>query len=448
MTSEQSGGRLGVRVSRMSLSNTSLYKPTNEVKHNIMLMFSDRRLNKYMFHFIGLCVISFLPLIFAGIALMFSTPSGAAKLAIYMVTLVIALVSIGFSARISYMRLCRAISKSDSPMSTKLDIVGSPPQTSRPGHPYSNDSGSSGSVPPMPQLPEKKLPPPPPYPSSIPESHTSSALMPTRAPPAPPLPTSSSHMAVPIHNSTGAGAESDDDEMHVYTFTAIPVPTHDRRSNPDAYVEKWVDTTARRAQVPAASSIDDLVETMLEKFTDSAGPSSHASKHTDSAGPSLHASKFIPLPSQPIPAAPVQRKPSARRKHDAHGYEDDEFLDSDSDNGSSVGVSPGNTRRNNGNAEKPVSVNLENIAAHIAQALSQPDAPRSTICGPSQALGHEDNAQIEVRMPVISPQRAEHVTAQTNRAVVHTREPPVLPPKPSQARMEIESMASSETYDY
>ncbi|KAJ2655359.1 hypothetical protein IW148_006086 [Coemansia sp. RSA 1199] len=424
-----------------------------------MLMFSDRRLNKYMFHFIGLCVISFLPLIFAGIALMFSTPSGAAKVAIYMVTLVIALVSIGFSARISYMRLCRAISKSESPMSTKLDIVDSPPQTSRPGHQYSNnesDSASSGSVPPMPNLPEKKLPPPPPYPSSTHGSQTSSALMPMRAPPAPPLPTSNSHMAVPIHsNSAGAGAESDDDEdeMHVYTFKAIPVPpTHDRRSNPGAYVEQWVDTTtANRTQIPAASSIDDLVETMLETFTDSTGPSSHASKFTDSAGPSTHASKFIPLPSQPIPSAPVQRKPSARRKHHGghRGYEDDEFLDSDSDNGSSAGVSPGNNKRHdNGDAGcKPVSVNLENIAAHIAQALSQPDAPRSTICGP-QTPGHIDGAEIEVRMPVVSPQRAEHVTAQTNRAVVHTREPPVLPPKPSQARMEIESMASSETFDY
>ncbi|KAJ1806970.1 hypothetical protein LPJ77_003298 [Coemansia sp. RSA 2523] len=414
-----------------------------------MLMFSDRKLTKYMFHFIGLCVISFLPLIFAGIALMFSTPSGAAKVAIYMVTLLIALVSIGFSARFSYMRLCRAISKSDSPMSTKLDIVNSPPQTSRPGHPYSNDSGSSGSVPPMPQLPEKKLPPPPPYLSSTPESHTSSALMPMRPPPAPPLPTSNSHMAVPIHNNTGAGAESEDDEMHVYTFTAVPDPTHDRRSSPDAYVEQWVGTTANRPQVPAASSIDDLVETMLETFTDSAGPSSHASKYTDSAGPSLHASKFIPLPSQPIPSAPVQRKQPARRKQDAQrGYDDDEFLDSDSENGSSAGVSPDNTRRNNRNAEKPVSVNLENIAAHIAQALSQPDAPRSTICGPSQAPGHADDAQIEVRMPAISPQQAERVTAQTNRAVVHTRKPSVLPPKPSQARMEIESMASSESYDH
>ncbi|KAJ2344125.1 hypothetical protein GGF43_005526, partial [Coemansia sp. RSA 2618] len=66
----------------MSVSNVSVNRtPTSmsTFKSNIRLMFTDRKLLKYMFHFIGLCVISFLPLIFAGIALAFSNPTSAAK---------------------------------------------------------------------------------------------------------------------------------------------------------------------------------------------------------------------------------------------------------------------------------------------------------------------------------------------------------------------------------
>ncbi|KAJ2626219.1 hypothetical protein IW137_005999, partial [Coemansia sp. RSA 1287] len=105
---------LGMPISRMSVSNSSVNGTLSMFKTNIKMMFANRKLLKYLFHFIGLCVISFLPLIFAGIALAFSSPSSAAKIAIYMVTMVIALISIGFSGWLSYRRLCRAIDDSDS----------------------------------------------------------------------------------------------------------------------------------------------------------------------------------------------------------------------------------------------------------------------------------------------------------------------------------------------
>ncbi|KAJ2348466.1 hypothetical protein GGF43_004562 [Coemansia sp. RSA 2618] len=204
---------------------------------------------------------------------------------------------------------------------------------------------------------------------------------------------------------------------------------------------------------------------MLESFTDNSRPSTNVSKNIP---------PFIPLPSK-MPTnnshtmaempVNVQRKDSAKRKmfealkqekceataDNTHGNNADDFLDSDSDNMSFEGGSPRGARQSDdlGDKWKPASINLENIAAHIVQALNQSDAPRNTLGGlhVTNNVGSRDNLPIEVHTPNISPRRAEQVTTPpTQRAVVHTRPPP-LPPKQSQQRMEIESMASSMTYD-
>ncbi|KAJ1784469.1 hypothetical protein LPJ62_004626, partial [Coemansia sp. RSA 2167] len=163
---------LGMPISRMSVSNSSVNGTLSMFKTNIKMMFANRKLLKYLFHFIGLCVISFLPLIFAGIALAFSSPSSAAKIAIYMVTMVIALISIGFSGWLSYRRLCRAIDNSDSqvlPVS-EVSVVGTPTEAFSPSQQHYNSGGSpmdahiidmhtynteaaAGNIPPVPPLP-------------------------------------------------------------------------------------------------------------------------------------------------------------------------------------------------------------------------------------------------------------------------------------------------------
>ncbi|KAJ2365426.1 hypothetical protein H4S01_003253 [Coemansia sp. RSA 2610] len=515
-------------------------------------MFADRKLLKYLFHFIGLCVISFLPLIFAGIALAFSNPSSAAKVAIYMVTLAIALISIGFSGWLSYRRLSRAISRRNSQVlpANEVDVVGTPVEAFSPsqqhynngdqspsgGHvidmPLHNTGGSLGisdsSIPPVPPLPGNLPPgqpvPPPPYQNNMlppvprmdmpmpppPAAHPPAP--PAGVPPAPPLPMSNSSVPKPTYNPNGyeqhrsmdAESENNDDEVQLYSFETIKVQpgrsqgyAHSPRLSQNGYVEDWVNTSGTHngngqphggqihgesvygptesvyeqtdsvqgQKVPAASSVDDLFEKMLESYTDNSRPSTNASK--------------LPPPSIPLPnlmsntnssitatsSVDMQRKEDAKRKMlnalkqesrgtaaGGHRDEHDDFLDSDSDNMSSRGVSPMTQRKSDeyGGADgkwKPTSVNFENIAAHIAEALNQPDGPQNTLRALRVANDSDDldTPSIEVHTPDISPRRAEQVTTSPGqRAVVHTRP---LPPQPPQQRMEIESMTSSTTLD-
>ncbi|KAJ2673337.1 hypothetical protein IWW42_002347 [Coemansia sp. RSA 1085] len=150
------------------------------------------------------------------------------------------------------------------------------------------------------------------------------------------------------------------------------------------YVGNWVATNnqynpseqAHQASYNqnAGSSIDDLVETMLESF---------------SGQPSTVSSKAPPPPEVPLPtilpepygqdktmsiSVDHKRKANAKRKllQEAMAENDeDDFLDSDSDAMSSRGVSPRNTTEPE-SKWKPSSVNYDSIAAHIAQALNQP----------------------------------------------------------------------------
>ncbi|PIA13211.1 hypothetical protein COEREDRAFT_89739 [Coemansia reversa NRRL 1564] len=182
-------------VSRMSLSNVSVDTPKASFKSNIMLMFSNRKLLKYLYHFIGLSVISFLPLIFAAIALAFSDPTTGAKVAIYMTTLVIALISIGYSGWLSYRRLCREIAPSNDSealapggvnMVTSVADAFSPEQqhynrVNNQVHNVFSFNDPNNPVPPVPPLPHSSMfNSPPPYP------HGSSA-QPLSSHPSPPL---------------------------------------------------------------------------------------------------------------------------------------------------------------------------------------------------------------------------------------------------------------------
>ncbi|KAJ2450153.1 hypothetical protein EV183_004467 [Coemansia sp. RSA 2336] len=443
LAAENKDGR-ELRVSHLSISSDSV--APNTVKYNLQLMFADRQLLKYLFHFIGLCVLSFLPLIFAGIALAFSNPSSSAKVAIYMVTLVISLISICFSGWLSYRRLRKAINNSSSESEISDSEEDNAEFTESPGanpHTY-NTNTEDQSIPPVPPLPGKQTPssdlplPPPPYlsnqgsPSMSIQANMPLPQVPNAPPPAPPLPIKTTQAPAPTHQAYqpngGDGYEkrqsaysdnNDDDGAQLYSFGTIKMhPGHSRDSDmqdrasysmspaaaaakhlsnsafTDAkyppsqdygYVENWVaannqyDPSQPAHQVShnqnAGSSIDDLVETMLESF---------------SGQPSTVSSKALPPPPQvPLPtilpdsygqdrtmsiSADHKRKANAKRKllqeAMAENNEDD-FLDSDSDVMSSRGVSPRDTREPE-SKWKPSSVNYDNIAAHIAQALNQP----------------------------------------------------------------------------
>ncbi|KAJ2799472.1 hypothetical protein H4R20_004427, partial [Coemansia guatemalensis] len=589
-------------VSHMSLSNESVATPRASFKANIMLMFSDRKLLKYFYHFLALSVISFLPLIFAGIALAFSDPTTGAKVAIYMTTLVIALVSIGYSGWLSYRRLCRAIAPNDdsealapggvnmvntvadafSPEQQHYNRVNNQAQNvhgfndpdnpippvpplphssmfnSPPPYPHSAMAPPSSSRPSPPMLPPTEalspispsggppgppsgsLPPPPPGPPPPPpHGPLPPPPPPAGVPPAPPFPTGSVRMPEPAHHNdyndnwrtsdprkSGDSAHGHiDNGDRFYSFETVKVqpnrpqdyaqnrgmdqtphandyynkelpqrPTlvpaeqlsgseisdaglrrkyqqqsangtamssnsdirigalsHSKAK--DGYEGNWDSNTSASnthvAQVsgqysrargesvygqtqdtkdnkaPAASSIDDLVETMLESFTDSSRPSTHASR--PSAPP-------IPLPplmhstnsnAAAVEQSEQQKKEDAKRKMLAEmanegkhaEIDDDDFLDSDSDGAGSLELSP-NEGQKPGEQDahrakwKPASVNFDNIAAHIAEALNKPDAPKNMLgdlnIGNSNSI--RESLPIKVQTPDISPRRAEHVT--------------------------------------
>ncbi|KAJ1858882.1 hypothetical protein GGH12_000304 [Coemansia sp. RSA 1822] len=548
---------LGMPISRMSESNTSVNGTLSTFKTNIKMMFADRKLLKYLFHFIGLCVISFLPLIFAGIALAFSSPSSAAKIAIYMVTLVIALISIGFSGWLSYRRLCRAIDEGDSQLPvSEVSVVGTPTEAFSPSqqhynngsptdahiidmHTY-NTEAAAGNIPPVPPLPtnlpyststmpqinmphmslppismpqinmpQMSLPPinmpqmnmpQPPAPAAHPP------MPPSGAPPAPPLPmgnmpahpynASKPHM-YEMRRSVDAESDNNDDGAQLYSFETIQVhpdrshaqlhahrlsqrasflasplntTTQIRRPalvaaellpsdtasdnayrsdirlsafpakpNKEEYVENWVQTNANdrdsvyedTRKVPAASSLDDLLEPMLASYVNDTSQPTTISKQP----PSIPLPSLLPKPSnRPTTTSnDMLRKEEAKRKMlEAMNNDNDDFLDSDSDNMSSKGVSPRGAQEEN--KWMPPSMNLENIAAHIAEALRQPDGPQNTLheLRVVNDAGNRDASPISVHTPDISPRRAEHVTTSpSQRAVVHSRPaPPIAPPLP------------------
>ncbi|KAJ2161793.1 hypothetical protein GGF46_001215 [Coemansia sp. RSA 552] len=513
----------GLRISRMSMSNESVprAKRMGPFKYNMTMMFQDRRLLKYLAHFIILCIISFLPLIFAGIALAFSSPSNAAKVAIYLVTLAIAIASIGFSARFSYQRLSRAVASrsrdSRTLPHTDVNIVGTPAEAFSPdqrhyssgrqsplsGHSIDMNHRDSemptppplptarmpqSIIPPAPPLPGHSTPPPPPYQQGgMAEGSTLHQVPPpAHLPPpgAPQLPPGLFGAGGP-HKSLGG--DSDNDDTQLYSFEKINVQPEksqgqwddqgDRAGpgirlsalppsrNKDGYVENWVNTNGNRddggrgssvygqdTKRPATSSFDDLVGTMLESFTDSSRPSNNASRPPP---PSVPLPTLLPYDDHTKDAGASssnQRKEDARRKMLAQirkeastANSDDGFLDSDSDGMSSRGVSPRDApHAGSGDKWKPASVNFENIAAHIAQALNQSDGLGSTLSDvrtDSRPIDR-DSVSIEMRTPDISPRRAEQrMTPPAQRAVVHTR-----PPAPP-TTYEIPSMSSSGSFD-
>ncbi|KAJ2852364.1 hypothetical protein IWW36_000251 [Coemansia brasiliensis] len=195
------------------------------------------------------------------------------------------------------------------------------------------------------------------------------------------------------------------------------------------YVENWVAANnhydpsepARRAEISrnqnAGSSIDDLVETMLESF--SGQPSTNSSK--------------APPPEIPLPtilpdtygqdktvsiSVDHKRKANAKRKllQEAMAEDnDDDFLDSDSDNMSSKGISPRNTT-DPANKWKPSSVNYDNIAAHIAQALSQPN---------DSTAHRELHVANQIESSDTSPLSEEYIA--TPPATSHSGPPPAPP---------------------
>ncbi|KAJ2337856.1 hypothetical protein GGF43_007014, partial [Coemansia sp. RSA 2618] len=320
-----------------------------------------------------------------------------------MVTLVVALISIGFSGWMSYRRLCKAIDgggAQEEPI-VEVNMVGvateafsASQQHYNHNSNYGNDSGSpsgahiidmnsygsGGNIPPVPPLPGN-IPsfmgshasqmdmPLPPVPAAYPPAPPAAGV-----PPAPLLPMSDLLMPAPVHyhsneshvygvrRSVDAESDNNDEAAQLYSFETIKVnpdrsqaqnlnqstsamqyPTpnenaaastaqahrpalisaellpHDSASdirlsafpskpNNDAYVENWVNTAATDSRdsyygqsneaqkVPAASSIDDLLESMLETYAESSlqttNPNAH---HQQQQPPPLPPS--IPLPS-------------------------------------------------------------------------------------------------------------------------------------------------------
>ncbi|KAJ2797008.1 hypothetical protein H4R21_004492, partial [Coemansia helicoidea] len=519
-------------ASRMSMSNASdTPAPTTAkaaaFRRNIAQMFVDRKQLKHLYTFIGLCVISFLPLIFAGIALSLSSPSNAAKIAVYLTTLAIAFVSIGFSGWLAYGRLCRAIAADEglpTRRGSEVDIVGAPVEAFSPSQQHYNrgDDGNGAQPPPHSvamRIPEFVIPPVPPLPpigqmphplpyqggsepqQPLPMTRIDMPLppqpavrmemplpprpaaapppappLPFAAPPAPPLPPSGLPVPPPVHRNDSKGrgydgrlsasdskaqglawgADTDsiynDDEIKLYSFEKVKVHP-DRaqgyarnprmsRSVPDlnygeseygdddfgtpramlvgselparpeaagrgsSIYEQARSPQARK--VPAASSIDDLVETMLETYTDASRP--NTTYTTDSSRPNTTVGNMPPPVPLPLPRPQATMNPplptSAQRKDD-----DRDFLDSDSDGASSRGVTPSPGPRpdaagSDANSRwKPASVNFDNIAAHIAQALNGPGGPQSSIgeLYVANVPPTRDSVSIEVRTPDFSP---------------------------------------------
>ncbi|KAJ2710422.1 hypothetical protein H4R19_003751 [Coemansia spiralis] len=572
----------------MSMSNESIRpaaKGAAAFRANIAQMFVDRKLLKHLYTFCGLCVVSFLPLIFSAIALSLSTPSSAAKAAIYLTTLAIAFVSIGFSGWLAYQRLCRAIAASGglpTRGASDVNIISTPAEAFSPSqqlynmgradqsdnddnvqppphsvamripdaaippvpalppigqmpHPpaYQNNTAPQH-LPPMPPMPPMVLPLPPmppmppmemPLPPPPAAAPPAAPRLPAAAPPAPPLPPSGLPVPPPVHRNNSKGRDYDgrlsasdsrahglgwsadrdsahyDDEIKLYSFEKVKMqPGRPRgysqnqrmsRSVPDLNYEDseygddsygnqhlkhvgsgvlaapeaagrsqhqqelrlsvfqanngrgssiYEQAAAPQAQrAPAASSIDDLVESMLETYTDTSRPNTTVSNLPPPP---------VPQP-QPRPAATMNPPPvptSGQRR-----YDDGDFLDSESDAMSSRGMSPSPGPRPDVPADangrwKPASVNFDNIAAHIAQALNQPGGPQSNL-GELRIANMpvtRDSVSIEVRTPDFSPRRAEQLTTPpAQRAVVHTR----TPPNGRHQRYEIDSVASSTTFD-
>ncbi|KAJ2777450.1 hypothetical protein H4R18_005151 [Coemansia javaensis] len=270
-------------ISRMSMSTDAVAHRPPGVWSNVGRMFRERGLLKYAAHFIGLCLISFMPLIFAGIAMAFSNPTPSSKVAIFLTTLAIAFVAIGFSGWLTYKRLCRAIAERDglaepARPASEVNIVASAADAFTPEQQhYNRDSAASqppavypgGGGPPVPPLPALgKLPSlnsminPPPYatgpsspsPSQPPPPAPPLPQMSMPAPPAhlppppPPLPASGPPPAPPLpalkaafsgdndgiymapydgrDEKGGDGAESDyydDDGAQLYSFEKVKV---------------------------------------------------------------------------------------------------------------------------------------------------------------------------------------------------------------------------------
>ncbi|KAI9468364.1 hypothetical protein BX667DRAFT_518334 [Coemansia mojavensis] len=398
----------GLRVSHLSIYSDSV--APNTVKSNLRLMFADRRLIKYLFHFIGLCVLSFLPLIFAGVALAFSSPPTSAKIAIYLVTLAISLISIGFSGWLVYRRLRKAINAQGPSEEQHRDSMVS--DHGEDAYQYNLGGPDDISAPPMASQQQ------PMYFDN--QQHISMPLPPI--PPAPPL--TLDNVQVPATNHEyPSGNTKDyiensnnyDDGAQLYAFETVKIHPEQSRSP--------LMPTAPGNNQNAASSIDDLVESMLKNF---------GNQPSTSQAPSIPLPAIQPNSRHNAEDIDSQRKADAKRKLLQEAMDEssdgEDFFDSDSDNMSSKGVSPGHSEEG---GWRPTSMNYDNIAAHIAQALNKPND------SDSHGALHVTNG---VQSVDVSPRSVEYVTTPpAQSAVVYTRSSPThtappsmpVPPAPS-----------------
>ncbi|KAJ2450432.1 hypothetical protein EV183_004308 [Coemansia sp. RSA 2336] len=322
--------------------------------------------------------------------LAFSTPPTSAKIAVYLVTLAVSLISIGFSGWLVYRRLRKAINAQEPNEERYRGSVVS--DNAEDTYQYNLAGPDDISAPPVPNQQQ------PMYFDN--QEHMSMPLPPI--PPAPPLTLDIMQVPAATHEHMSENKDhmensSDyDDRAQVYAFETIKIHPEQSRS-PQM-------PTAPGNNQNAASSIDNLVESMLENF---------GNQSSTNQAPS------IPLPAiqphvQPNAAdIDSQRKADAKRKllQEAMNESSDgeDFFDSDSDNMSSKGVSPGHSAED---GWRPTSVNYDSIAAHIAQALSKPSES-----GSHGAL-HVTNG---IQSVDVSPRSVEYVmTPPAQSAVVYT----------------------------
>ncbi|KAJ2558802.1 hypothetical protein EV175_000629 [Coemansia sp. RSA 1933] len=100
------------QVSHLSVSGSSdMSSVKSEKMANARSYMQDPRVRKHIYYFVGLTLLSFLPLIFAAIALSFSTPTAGAKAAVYLTTLAVAFTSIGYSAYVTRKKIMILLGK-------------------------------------------------------------------------------------------------------------------------------------------------------------------------------------------------------------------------------------------------------------------------------------------------------------------------------------------------
>ncbi|KAJ1990719.1 hypothetical protein GGI25_001045 [Coemansia spiralis] len=520
------------QVSHMSLAGSSMMSIEPEKGEKIRQHLSDPRVRRHLLYFCALCVLSFLPVMFAGIALAFSTPTPAAKVAVYLSTLALAFTGVAYSGWMVRKKIQLALGmRRESVLVTEVNFVDnaveafapeqqhyataayvqehalSPTLASQTYNPYGQHGPEAlaahpqqhmqGS--PYPQVPRPAHPPAPNYPlPRIPSMPPLLVDVPDRQDP---------HYQQDQRWHRGGDAEGDheyNDSAQLHSFervrvqpyanqapsghnapgehylqnsyhanapyqhsglppaqrpvlvaaeqltmsqeSALGMHTTAQRGNRTEHNPAAYGNSARSGANTAATSMEDLVVGMLESFHEGERQSglNFAGQHNPPnhplppmmAGPSGNNTgarnsrfKIANVPSQPdspTVGEPVNQKgntgirrsPSRStivdfmRKEDAKRKmlaDEDGFLDDDSDDGEKD------------DEWKPTSVNLDNLAAQLAKALTQPDAPKVTL-KELQAKNAQDDEQLVLRSAEMSPRRVEQVTTPpAQKAVVHSR---------------------------